>query len=66
MANWQEKVGIILMPLYILLKRKAEVPVETLLGKAVSYTLNQWDKLTAYLGCAELTPDNNMRNCAVP
>jgi transposase len=47
-------------------KRKVEVPGETLLGKAVSYTLNQWDKLIAYLGCAELTPDNNMRNCAVP
>ena len=29
------------------------------LGKAINYTLGQWDKIINYLGCAELTPDNN-------
>lgn len=28
-------------------------------GKAISYTLGQWDKIIKYLDCAELTPDNN-------
>ena len=30
-----------------------------LLGKAVAYTLKQWDKLAAYLESPYLTPDNN-------
>jgi transposase len=46
-------------------KRSGEVPGETLLGKAVNYTLNQWDKLIAYLDCAELTPDNNISENAI-
>jgi transposase len=46
-------------------KRIGEVPEETLLGKAVSYTRNQWEKLTAYLDCAELTPDNNLSENAI-
>ncbi|MDR3338124.1 MAG: IS66 family transposase [Treponema sp.] len=36
-----------------------EVPPSLLLGHAISYTLNQWDKLTAYIECAYVTPDNN-------
>jgi len=32
---------------------------DTLWWKAVTYTLNQWDKLVAYVNSAELTPDNN-------
>jgi transposase len=31
----------------------------------VSYTLHQWDKLTAYLDCAELTPGNNISENAI-
>jgi transposase len=46
-------------------KRSREVPAQTLLGKAVSYTLNQGDKLIAYLDCAELTPDNNISENAI-
>jgi transposase len=42
-----------------LVKRKDEVPPSMLLGKAVHYTLAQWDKLTAYLESPYLTPDNN-------
>jgi transposase len=30
-----------------------------LLGKAISYSLSQWDKMTAYLESYHLTPDNN-------
>jgi transposase len=30
-----------------------------LLGKAIHYTLGQWEKLAAYVECAYLTPDNN-------
>jgi transposase len=30
-----------------------------LLGKAIGYTLGQWDKLAAYLESPYLTPDNN-------
>jgi transposase len=42
-----------------LVKRNHEVPPSLLLGKAVGYTLNQWDKMTAYLESPYLTPDNN-------
>ena len=40
-------------------KRSMEVPPSLLLGKAVAYTLNQWDKLIRYLESPYLTPDNN-------
>jgi len=40
-------------------KRKDEVPPSMLLGKAVSYSLEQWVKMTAYLESPFLTPDNN-------
>jgi transposase len=42
-----------------LLKRADEVPPSRLLGKAIHYSLNQWDKMTAYLESPNLTPDNN-------
>lgn len=38
---------------------KPKVRPNPKLGKAVSYSLNQWDRLQKYLDCAELTPDNN-------
>jgi transposase len=38
---------------------------KTLIGEAVNYTNNQWDKLVAYLGDAELTPDNNLSENAI-
>ena len=40
-------------------KRVVEVPPSLLLGKAISYTINQWDKLVMYLESPYLTPDNN-------
>lgn len=43
-----------------LLKRAAQTPPKGLLGKAISYALNQWDRLVVYLDEPILTPDNNM------
>ena len=40
-------------------KREQVLP-SSLLGKAVKYTLDQWEPLTRYLDYAELTPDNNI------
>jgi transposase len=42
-----------------LLKRSEEVPPSLLLGKAIEYTLKQWDKMVSYLESPYLTPDNN-------
>ena len=42
-----------------LLKRSVEVPPTNLMGTAINYSLNQWDKMTAYLESYHLTPDNN-------
>jgi len=38
---------------------KDEVPPKTLLGEAVGYCLNQWDKLIRYIESYYLTPDTN-------
>ena len=35
------------------------VPPSCLLGKAIRYSLNQWDKMVRYLESPYLTPDNN-------
>jgi len=42
-----------------LLKEVDGVPPACLLGKAIRYSLNQWDKLIRYLESPYLTPDNN-------
>jgi len=42
-----------------LFRRSEEVPPTLLLGKALHYSLAQWDKMTAYLESPYLTPDNN-------
>lgn len=41
-------------------KRKLETPPKGLLGKAISYALNQWDRLVGYIKDGHLSPDNNM------
>jgi transposase len=38
---------------------------KSLVGKAVGYVSSQWSKLTAYLDCVELTPDNNLSEKAI-
>jgi transposase len=48
-----------------LVKRGAEIPPSLLLGKAVHYSLSQWDKMTAYLESPYLTPDNNICENAI-
>ena len=40
-------------------KKALHVPPSTALGKAVSYTLGQWDKLIRYVESPHLTPDTN-------
>jgi len=42
-----------------LLNNVDEVPPSCLLGKAIGYTLGQWDKMIRYLESPYLTPDNN-------
>ena len=41
-------------------KKSLQTPPKGLLGKAVSYTLNQWNRLIGYIEDGHLTPDNNM------
>jgi len=48
-----------------LLKRNDEVLPSSLLGKAVRYSLTQWDKMVMYLESPYLTPDNNAAENAI-
>jgi transposase len=45
-------------------KQKTVIP-STLLGKAVDYTLHEWDALGRYLDRPEITPDNNSAENAI-
>jgi len=40
-------------------------PPQSLLGKAVTYTLNQWDRLKAYADTDFVSPDNNLAENAI-
>jgi transposase len=44
---------------------KGTVPDESLLGKAISYTLDEFKRLVRYLRYAYLTPDNNVAERAI-
>jgi transposase len=46
-------------------KRTLSVTPQSLLGKAVSYTLKQWHRLVAYVDVAAATPDNNLAENAI-
>ena len=48
-----------------LLQQEKEVLPSSLLGRAVAYALNQWDKLPRYLENPYLTPDNNAAENAI-
>ena len=37
-----------------------QAPPKSLLGKAIQYCLNQWDKLVVYINAGFLKPDNNV------
>jgi len=41
-------------------KKTMQTPPKGLLGKAVSYTLRQWDRLIGYIEYGYLLPDNNL------
>ena len=48
-----------------LLKKAAHVVPKSLLGKAVKYTLNQWERLCGYVEFGNTTPDNNLAENAI-
>ena len=48
-----------------LLKRSAQVPPKSLIGKAIGYTLRQWERLTGYLKDGILSIDNNAAENAI-
>ena len=43
-----------------LAKKKLQTPPKGLLGKAITYTMNQWHRLIGYIEDGQLAPDNNM------
>ncbi len=62
----QEKAVPILDKFYEWLsKKKLQTPPKGLLGKAVSYTLNQWERLVGYIEDGRLSPDNNLAENAI-
>jgi len=62
----QEKARPILDEFKIWLdKRLLQTPAKGLLGKAIAYTLNEWDKLIRYLDDGRLSPDNNLAENAI-
>jgi transposase len=46
-------------------KKSLQVVPKSLLGKAVSYTLDQWPRLVEYLEIGYATPDNNLAENAI-
>jgi len=46
-------------------KRSLQTPPKGLLGKAISYSLNEWKKLVRYLDNGLLRPDNNLAENAI-
>lgn len=56
-----EKSSLILEKIHeIITKASGSVPPTSLLGKAISYALSQWTRITVYLENPALTPDNNI------
>jgi transposase len=46
-------------------KRSPQVPPGSTLGKAIRYTLGQWERLVVYLRDGRLRPDNNLAENAI-
>ena len=46
-------------------KKQLQVVPKSLLGKAISYTLNQWHRLIGYIDSEYATPDNNLAENAI-
>ena len=49
----------------ILETRRKTTPPRSLLGKAIAYSLNQWNRLIVYLEDGNLRPDNNLAENAI-
>jgi len=64
----KEKAGVVLTEFREWLNKRAnEVLPSSALGKAVAYTLKQWEKLIRYIDSPYLTPDTNAaENCIRP
>ncbi|CCO22268.1 IS66 family transposase [Maridesulfovibrio hydrothermalis] len=61
-----EKARPLLNKIYeIILKSAGSIPPTSLLGKALSYALGQWPRITVYLENPALTPDNNIAENAI-
>jgi transposase len=59
-AERRRLVEPVLQDFHVWLQRRtSQVPPETLLGKAVNYSLVQWPKLLRYLEHPAMTPDTN-------
>lgn len=48
-----------------LVKKSAHLVPKSLLGKAIIYTLNQWQRLSGYIEFPFATPDNNLAENAI-
>jgi transposase len=48
-----------------LARKSLHITPQSLLGKAVSYCLKQWDRLEAYIEVDDATPDNNLAENAI-
>lgn len=66
LQNRKEQVLPILQDFKQWLQTRAlQVPPSALLGKAVNYALNEWEKLVRYLDSPYLTPDTNLIENAI-
>jgi transposase len=62
----QKKAKPILDKMYIwLVKKFKHVTPQSLMAKAVKYTLNQWERLSGYIDSGYATPDNNLAENAI-
>jgi transposase len=62
----QNQANIILHDLHhYLIEQQPSIPPKSLLGQAVSYTLNQWNKLLVYLDDGRLDISNNISERAI-
>jgi transposase len=62
----QAKAVPVLEEFYAWLQGRAhEAPPKSLIGKAISYTLNQWERLKRYVDDGRVAPDNNLAENAI-
>jgi transposase len=65
-ALWEEESRPVLSKIKDLLDQRVQTtPPKSLLGKAISYALNQWARIERYLEDGQLRPDNNLAENAI-